>query len=739
MTLPDPEEPSNASKAETAAPLPPLSPGAPVLGNTLQFLQDTSKLLTESYQRLGPVYRLRALWLKYTVIGGFEAREFLREGLDQRYLSRQAIFEPVGKQLGDADFVLGQSGERHTRLRHVLSLAYSRQVASPWVPQFIRGVREHVARWQPGSEFSVMEQVERLAFEQYCQVMAGHSLGDYYRDCLLVTNYNMNIGGRVWPFVMYRAPWYQAARKRVLGLMWNQVRERRAAGPAPDRPPTIMDTLLRVQDDQGKHLTDDEVVCYSMYGFAGSCSYMGRVIGFMLYELLQHPELMEQVTQEVEQAFAEGLNDATDVRKLRLLQAVYHETLRYHPVSQGLPFYAEEDFVYAGKQVRKGDLTVLSQVPMSFSECPFHQPQTFDPARCLEPRSEHRKEGVFHPFGMGHRTCTAMGLVELMAVTMIATLLYDIHFTQWPKSYRLKLSVKPLPSPDAAFRIRVEGPRAHETRGAQPAGLVEEQVLASYPCLDDPIVKQALAEAQTRQFPAGAEIIREGDAADAFYMLLRGSTVVTRATQGAPQVLAQLREGDYFGEIGLLQDIPRTATVTAGDEGVETLVISRDAFLRVVAASDLVSEDLARIMRKRVATRRLLDAWPSLSLESLERVMTGFTSHSYPAGEVIIREGDEANHFFILTEGEVVVSRQARTGNEEEVARLHPGEYFGEMGLLYRAPRKATVTVAGSGPAKVLMTDQDGFHKLLGETGGMRADLARAMLGRIRKLAQHRS
>jgi CRP-like cAMP-binding protein len=376
---------------------------------------------------------------------------------------------------------------------------------------------------------------------------------------------------------------------------------------------------------------------------------------------------------------------------------------------------------------------------MSFSECPFRQPQTFDPDRCLEPRSEHRKGGAFHPFGIGHRTCTAMGLVELMAVTMIATLLHEIRFTQQPRSYRLKLSVKPLPSPDAAFRIRVEGPRLHQDRGARPMTLVEEQVLAAYPCLDDPIVKSALAEAQTRQFPAGAEIIREGDAADAFYMLLRGGAVVTRAMAGAPQVLAELREGDYFGEIGLLQDIPRTATVTAGDDGAETLELSRDAFLRVVAASDLVSEDLARIMRKRIATRRLLEAWPSLSPESLERVMTGFNSHTYAAGEVIIREGDEANHFFILTEGEVVVSQQAGTGIVEEVARLHPGEYFGEMGLLYHAPRQATVTVTGNGPAKVLLTDQEGFQKLLGETGGMRADLGRAMLGRIRKLAQHPS
>jgi CRP-like cAMP-binding protein len=500
-----------------------------------------------------------------------------------------------------------------------------------------------------------------------------------------------------------------------------------------------MDTLRSVRDTGGNLLTNDEVVCYSMYGFAGSCSYMGRLVGFMLYELLHQPELLTQVREEVDGAFAQGIRDATDIRNLRLLQAVYHETLRYHPVSQGLPFYAERDFEYAGKRIRKGDITVLSQVPMSFSECPFRNAEVFDPSRCLEPRSEHRRERAFHPFGMGGRTCTAMGLVELMAVSMAATLVHELRFDQSPPDYRLKLAVKPLPAPDAGFRIWVEGPREPTARPPVAQPMVEEEVLASFPGVDDPVVREALATAEIRRFPAGAEIIREGDAADGFHVVLQGGAVVTRNASGPDQILARLTEGAYFGEIGLLQDIPRTATVTADEYGAETLVLGREAFLQVVATSDLVTEDLARIVRKRLVSQRVMEAWTGLSPQNLERVMSDFAPRTYAPGELIIREGDAAEHFFILIEGEVVISREARSGTEEEVARLGPGEYFGEIGLIYRGPRRATVTTARSGPATVLVTDRAGFQKLLGETGGVRAELARAMLGRIKKLAQHRS
>ena len=236
------------SDGSKAARRPPLVRGLPFFGNTFQFLRDTSRLLDDSYRRYGPVFRLRALWLKYTVIAGFEARDFLQQGLAEKYLSRHKIFDAVGEQLGHADFVLGQSGDRHTRLRRLLALAYSRELASPFVPDFIDATRRIISGWKSGSIRSVVPVVKRIAFEQYCRVMCGGSLEAYYDDILTVTEYNMNIGGRVWPFFLYKAPWYQSARKRVLKAMWSLLRERENRNLNPNMASAPVTLLVSLQN-----------------------------------------------------------------------------------------------------------------------------------------------------------------------------------------------------------------------------------------------------------------------------------------------------------------------------------------------------------------------------------------------------------------------------------------------------------------------------------------------------------
>jgi Cyclic nucleotide-binding domain len=94
--------------------------------------------------------------------------------------------------------------------------------------------------------------------------------------------------------------------------------------------------------------------------------------------------------------------------------------------------------------------------------------------------------------------------------------------------------------------------------------------------------------------PAGTVVLREGEESDRFLVINSGSV---RVTQG-DQVLRTEDVGDYFGEIGLLRDVPRTATVTAVED-TDLLSLSRADFL------DAVSGEESRVAADDIIARRL--------------------------------------------------------------------------------------------------------------------------------------
>ena len=108
------------------------------------------------------------------------------------------------------------------------------------------------------------------------------------------------------------------------------------------------------------------------------------------------------------------------------------------------------------------------------------------------------------------------------------------------------------------------------------------------------ILDTLAARGEYRAFPAGEPIVQAGDEAHAFYVIMRGRVGVTTADLGTV-----LREGDYFGEIGLVGDGTRSATVIAVDD-VLTLEVPREAFDSVLAREPELARSLLVRLTKRL-------------------------------------------------------------------------------------------------------------------------------------------
>jgi len=115
--------------------------------------------------------------------------------------------------------------------------------------------------------------------------------------------------------------------------------------------------------------------------------------------------------------------------------------------------------------------------------------------------------------------------------------------------------------------------------------------------------------AMIERFEAGDVIFCAGQPGDRFYVIVRGQADVLAADFSARERhLSTLSEGEYFGEIALLEDVPRSATIRARTPMV-CLTLERQEFLRLVAASP----DLNTAFASAVAARRKADLTQSKS------------------------------------------------------------------------------------------------------------------------------
>jgi MFS family permease len=131
----------------------------------------------------------------------------------------------------------------------------------------------------------------------------------------------------------------------------------------------------------------------------------------------------------------------------------------------------------------------------------------------------------------------------------------------------------------------------------EPAGLALLRTIPMFSPLEPQRLEALAQQLGRREVSTGEVVIREGDPGDRFYVVESGRTTATHGDQ----VLSSQGPGEPFGEIALLRDVPRTATVTA-DEPTVLLYLERDAFLAAVRGDDEASTRADDLVSRRIPT-----------------------------------------------------------------------------------------------------------------------------------------
>ncbi|PAA86047.1 hypothetical protein BOX15_Mlig008623g1 [Macrostomum lignano] len=225
-------------------------------------------------------------------------------------------------------------------------------------------------------------------------------------------------------------------------------------------------------------------------------------------------------------------------------------------------------------------------------------------------------------------------------------------------------------------------------------------------CLDEDQMHDVINAMFERRCQPGDRIITQGEDGDNFYVIESGVYDIYVLINGQDTKVGQYDNQGSFGELALMYNAPRAATIQCASPG-SIWAMDRDTFRRLV---------LKKAFQKRVMYENLIDSVPLLKeLAPYERmnVADALKSKAYADGDRIIAQGEPGNEMYFVEEGEVRITRRSADGDEVEISRLQKGGYFGELALLTKQPRAANVYACG-GRCKVAVLDVGSFERLLG-------------------------
>jgi CRP-like cAMP-binding protein len=206
--------------------------------------------------------------------------------------------------------------------------------------------------------------------------------------------------------------------------------------------------------------------------------------------------------------------------------------------------------------------------------------------------------------------------------------------------------------------------------------------------LDDNDLQRLCKYLKLVQFGSQCEIIVQGEIGDAFYLIISGMVAIEIEDEfGTTRVVDILTTGHSFGEVALIENVPRTATVRSITP-VNLFVLHRKYFKEFVRDWTGGTDRITDVIRD---TKLLMDSplFSYLPPSRMRAIVARFETNSYGPDKIIFNQGDQGDRVFMIKKGQVEIQR-IEDGKSVLKKILARGEWLGEIALVKNVPRTAS-------------------------------------------------
>ncbi|XP_055684667.1 cytochrome P450 6j1-like [Lutzomyia longipalpis] len=228
------------------------------------------------------------------------------------------------------------------------------------------------------------------------------------------------------------------------------IRRRKELG---EKRQDFLQNFLDIQGRQENLNSKDLVPGQALVFIAEGTETSSTLIGFSLYEIAKHPEVMRRAQEEIDAVYERhgGVLTEEGLMEMEYLEQVLYETLRVHSAVYSMARIATKDYTFPPQfqdsdqrlTIPKGTSIIIPVRSIHYDPTYFPQPYVFDPSRFSEDQKKERHRYAFLAFGEGPRICLGMKFALFQVKAAISSILRNFDISLSPKTENpLKFSKK---------------------------------------------------------------------------------------------------------------------------------------------------------------------------------------------------------------------------------------------------------------------------------------------------------